>query len=134
MTQFASVVELRDYLAGLLSAELGTFGNGIARIWIKPPSPPAGVSSGLECIIQRTPTGQLNNSSASQRYHERVFTVSLINFADDTTFDTAVTKVKQSERLTFWNRRDPRYRPSTEDSYEQIDFFLFDPIMINRSS
>lgn len=133
MAEFNTVTDLRDYLATLLSAELGTFGNGIARIWIKPPSPPAGISSGLECIIQRTTEGPRRERSENQIYHERIFVFSLINFADSTTFNVAVEKVKASSRLTFWSRRDPRYSPATPDSYEQITFYCFDPIMINAA-
>lgn len=134
MAQFATVKELRDYVANLIAAELGTFGNGIARIWVKPSDPPAGVASGLECIIQRTPTGDVSNRSAGQKYFGRVWSLSLINYGNDGKLADAAEKIRASQRLTFYNRRNTRYLPPTEDNYEQTEFFIFDPVQLNQTA
>lgn len=127
MTQFTTVADLRTALTTLLSAELGEFGNGIPRIWVKPPDPPAGTASGLECIIQRVSEGEVLGSSGGQKKDMRRWVVTLTNYADDGSLDAATQKIKGA--YPFF--RQPRYTPATDKNYESIKFYLFDPILIN---
>jgi hypothetical protein len=129
MTQFTTVADLRSALTTLLAADLGTFGNGIPRIWVKPPDPPAGTASGLECIIQRVPEGMPKGSSGRQKYYPRRWIVTLTNYADDGSMANAAQKIHSSEDLVFY--REPRITPATDKNYESIKFYLFDPILIN---
>ena len=129
MTQFSTVKDLRDFLATLIADDLGEFGNGAQRIWVRPPDPPAGVASGLECIIQRSPEGELSGSSGGQKKDFREWIVSLTNFAGDGSLNSATEKIKSSDRIVFAKR--PRYTPPSEDNYESIKFYVFDPTLLN---
>ena len=127
MTQFATVSDLRGSLAALLNTELGTFENGIKRIWVRPPDPPAGVAEGLECIIQRIPAGPIRGSSGGQKKDLRRWVVTLTNYAEDGAMAAATDKIK----ATYTLATAPRYVPPTDKNYESISFQIFDPTLIN---
>lgn len=127
MTAFTTVAELRASLAALIAADLGTFGNGIPRIWVRPPDPPAGTAEGLECIIQRISAGKVRGSSGRQKKDFRLWIVTLTNYADDGSMASATEKIK----ATYTILDEPRYTPPTDKNYESISFKIFDPILIN---
>lgn len=131
MTQFNNVSNLRNFLATLLADDLGEFGNGIARIWVQPPNPPGGTESGLECIIQRTPETELKGSSGNQKKDLRRWVVTLTNFADDGSLDSAMEKIKASNSVVLF--REPRYTPPSTENYESVRLELFDPILLTST-
>lgn len=132
MTQFTGADALRDYLANLLAAELGQFDNGIPRIWITPPRPPAGSEESLECLIMRTPRSTVSGSSGRQKKDLRRWEVSLVNYADDLTLHNALEKLKASDRLVFDGV--PLYTPASTQNFESVRLSFFDPIMLTTTS
>lgn len=131
MTEFAAAADLRDYLTTLLTNELGQFDNGMPRIWIKPPHPPAGSAASLECIITRSPQSIVRGSSGGQKKDLRRWVFSLVNYADDTKLHTATEKIKSSDRLVLANP--PSYTPPNTQNFESISFEIFDPIMLTAT-
>ena len=129
MTEFVTVKDLRDSLADLLDSDLGTYSNGIKRIWVAPPSAPPSNGEGLECIIQRQPAGAIRNSSGRQKKDFREWLVTLVNYADDASLSVAAEKVKAN--YTFPRGSPPFYQPPTAETFEQISFQIYDPILIN---
>ena len=128
MTQFNSVADLRAFLETLLADDLGTFSNGLNRIWVTPPQPPAGIGEGLECIIQRTPETEVRGSSGGQKKDFRRWIVTLTNFSDDDSLDSASQKIKASSRLVFY--REPEYTPAAARNYESFTFHLIDTVLL----
>lgn len=129
MTEFATVKDLRDSLATLLDADLGTYENGIKRIWVYPPQPPAANGEGLECMIQRQPVGDIRSSSGGQRKDFREWIVTLINYSDDASLSSAAEKIKAN--YLFPRGSPPQYSPPTPETFEQVIFRILDPILIN---
>ena len=130
MTEFITVADLRSDLATTLSAELGTYENGLARIWVYPPQPPSGNSEGIECLIQRQPEGSFRGSSGNQVKDFREWFIRLVNYSSDGSLSAAIDKIKARYTL----RSPPVYIPPTAETFEQYTFRIFDPILINRGS
>ena len=125
---FQTVADLRSDLATTLAADLGTYTNGISRIWVYPPSPPAANSEGIECLIQREPEGSFRGSSGNQAKDFREWVVRLINYSADGNLSSAISKIKKHYTL----RSPPTYIPPTDAVFEQYVIRIFDPILINR--
>ncbi len=131
MAVFANVTALRDHLASLLSSELGQFDDGQPRIWIAPPKPPASNEASLECIVQRISLGDNSPRAEGQRFNPRTWSVKLVNFADDTSLNAAKEKIEADSEILLAPSRNTRYLPATSQTYEQIEFFVYDPIALN---
>lgn len=137
MSTFADAIELRTHLAGLLQPYLGEWESGSPRIHIVPPrqkktsrtKATATTDSELECIIERVPSGQPFNISGPQKYQEPVYTVRLVNFADDTKLANALPVIDADSRII--QDRPKIYQSGDDIAYEQASIFVRTAKIIN---
>lgn len=134
---FADAIELSTHLKKVLADHLGEWVDGTPRIHIAPPRPKlAGRSaqdtangSELECIITRTPSGEPQNRSGPQKYQDSVYTVELVNYADDTKLTKALSAVDADSRIVFAQPK--TYIPASDLVYEQTALFIRTVSIIN---
>lgn len=110
--------ELRAVIVNLLSAELGTFSNGIPAVWVEPPSAPKGaISGGLEVSITKfknvSSSSLLLNNQQEQRYE-------WIVVVKTTGERTALEYSKFSAAIDKMRRYFPRRRESIS-AYSELD-------------
>jgi len=125
--------QLKSALLALIGEHLGSFSNGLAAIWVEPPLLPESTKvTGLKCVIQLTPTGNVKVVSPGARHLERVWTVFLVNFDRDTE-DGAhhFLDAKALIERKFVHYRPPVYLPPTSTTYEQARFSIYSPTMVS---
>lgn len=123
-----NALQLRAKLQKLLSKELGTYSNGVPSIWVygsanKPPSS----SNGLEVLIKNVPGGAAQAASGGVKYKPQIWEVTLKNFKEDVTVVAVIRKIE-----TTFVVRNYTHMPETEQTIEQANVFIFDPIGVSQ--
>lgn len=137
---FSNAFELRQALLEVLTADpsvLGQFNqgehSGLEAIWVTPPDPPAGVN-GIRCIIQRTPEGTAAALGSRQVHRDEIWVVTITNYNPENKL-TAEAKLRLETHFLLPNSStlQPKYLSPTGVSFEQVLFWLWRPIAIDRN-
>jgi hypothetical protein len=118
--------ELRNELLTLLADIVGTYKNGVPSVWVSGAgnNPPSS-SNGLEILISHIPTGDPRSSSSGQRYHPRLWELTLKNWTATPNLDLAVGRIRKVFTTSRFTNT-----PADEKVIEQTRIYITDRVMI----
>jgi len=118
-----TILDLRDDVSTLLEAEIGTYTVGTKvtpALWVSPPQPPSNrVVTGLEVIIQKTPSSEMQRHIGSRAIAKEVWTITLIQ--RDPTKST-----RNASNILLYNYAQSRqtFIPANDITFEQSKVYI----------